>query len=213
MKGPAATLVRIGLRTTTSGLAAFGHPELAAEVSTPVLLPDVDETLLWIAAYVRDRKARIRPGEYMTWGYWQLRFLLRGRDLEIFEAEPGGRLFRPGISRTLTYLRDQKATCRRLRSVFSPPMMEAQALVSPSVLEGAFPLRLERVLEPPPSSGWKFVAGADPEDALTPVRLCHVGAARPEVNRYLAVVDGCRVILTEDGEVEAGFPEDESGAA
>lgn len=100
------------LEVHTRGLLAEGHPELCVSVGDVAILAESKAFLRYVAAYILEQSARIRPGETLRYGYWLVKFELRDdRMLQVWEYNAEGTEFIPGATLALTYWRDQHLVC------------------------------------------------------------------------------------------------------
>jgi hypothetical protein len=176
---------------TQGAQTRFGY-EFRVKVNSPLLLQEADGFLKFVLSYLSKEDKRIKPGETLAYGYWLTKFEQASRDvLEVLEYNDDATEFVPGVTRALTYWRDQNAICQKYRAMFLPPRADRNVAISDGVYEGDV---VEGVRYPSPEhmSGWWITTDRYNGDVKTlkVVHLYHVTAARPEIAQYLALPPG-----------------------
>jgi hypothetical protein len=197
-------LIVEGLQVRTAGLAAQGHPELIVKVSDAGLIPESEALLLYITAYLQDRKVKLRPNETMGYGYWLIKFkMAEPALLEVWEYNAQATKFIRGATRTLTYWRDQHKICEKFKGEFSPPRPDKLAVISEGILEGDNTVQGVRYPSPEHMSGWWLTTNRynGSVESLKTTHLYHVTAARPDLTPYIALPYGFRFEVGEREDV------------
>ncbi len=115
-------IVREGQSARTKGLRGWRGREISARVADAALLPEAVAFLRVVVDYAIANRTRIQPGETLAYGYWLTKFVANGKYcLDAWEYDATGSEFVPGATLTLTYWRDQHATCDRAGAEFVPP--------------------------------------------------------------------------------------------
>lgn len=200
---PNIEFVEDGLEVHTRGLLARGHSELSLSVTDVAMLAESKAFLRYVAAYILDQSARIRPGETLAYGYWLVKFELRDdRKLQVWEHNAEGTEFIPGATLALTFWRDQHLVCEKIGAEFLAPQADRLVVISEGVLEGD---SVQGVRYPSPEhmSGWWITTDRYDGNlgSLKNEHLYHLTAARPELARYLALPYGFRFDLSKSEDI------------
>jgi hypothetical protein len=182
----------------TQGLAGSGLPELRVEVNAPSLLSEGERFLRFVADYLLEQGAQIKPGETLNYGYWLVKFQPVGKGLlEVWEYNPEATEFVLGASLTLRYWQEQHRICELYGAEFAPPRPDKLTAVSAGVMEG-LPVRAVRYPWQEHMSGWLLVTDQWDKNikSLTNHHTYHVTAARPDLAPFLALPVGFRFDLT-----------------
>lgn len=192
-------VVREGLTSKTCGLARVGQSELRAEVASPEVLNESVAFLDYVAGYVVSTGKRIRDGETVNYGYWLVKFIQSGDALEGWEYTAGATDFVRGVTLTVTYWRDQHATCARYQANFQPPRGDQFVAISLGVLEGDRVVYGVRYPSPEHMSGWWLTTDRYDGNvkSLKITHAYHVTSARPDLSHLIALPYGFCFDLSE----------------
>ena len=178
----------------TQGLSQFDLPELWVRMDDPNLVTEAGNFLRFVVDYILTKNARISAGQTLSYGYWLTKFELPDDGmLHIFEHNPEGTEFIPGLEHTLTYWRDQHTTCVQFNAPYSPPRPDQMVAISDGVMEGD-PVEGIRYASPEHMSGWWFITDRYNGDinSIKTTHLYHVTAKRPDLAPFIALPVGFR---------------------
>lgn len=190
----------------TSGLEATLRAEIRVTFESAALMEVAREFLFRVGDHVCEGN-KIESGETMSHGFWVVRFCAEDGILNTYELDDEWQDSVPGATRTLTYWRDQKATCEAVGFDFNPPLANTKAAISVGVIEGD-PIEAVRYPAPPHMSGWYLTTARYDGNAesLKVVHLYHVTGARPDLLKYLALPPGAYFDFSKSQEI--GFSQD-----
>jgi len=199
--GGTVRYVTEGLRCRTVGLrAGWAHPELEVEVSDARLVEELRRFLAWVIDSMNRRQARIKAGETMLYGFWQVRWMPSSRKghLEAWDVIPDKAAeYQPGADLALGYFRQQLEVAVQVDATLHPPQADLLFAYDDGVFAG-LPVGLVR--RPPRNedhSGWIIFSERWSGDAkdLKNEHLYHLPVRRPELVRYLGLEAGWCVDL------------------
>ena len=199
--GGTVRYVTDGLRSRTVGLrAGWAHPELEVEVSDPRLVIESHRFLAWVIDYMARQKARIRAGETMLYGFWQVRWMRSARrdHLEAWDVVPDKAAeYQPRADLALRYFREQMEVAAQTDATFHPPAADLRFAYDDGVFAG-LPVELFRRPQMNEShSGWIILSDRWSGDVkeLKNEHLYHLPVRRPELVRYLGLEVGWHIDL------------------
>ena len=196
------------MRSRTRECRKHGHPEICFTYDDKVV-PEPD--VIWLIDYLEQAVAsgrRLSEGQTIKIG-WSVNLIAENQwgDLELMEPDWSGTIpivFAPGMTRTLSDLRQQKDVVESL-AVNRPPSfasIRGSAVACVRVLSDRCYV-MDRLEATGSDSGWFFGCGRRDHDHNDPLQLrtaslYEIAATLPEVVQWCALPAGHSVLIGED---------------
>lgn len=174
-----------------------------ATVMSPDLAPEAEAFLWYVSEYLQSRGAVLKHGETLVYGYWLTKFIQKDELLEAWEYNAEATEFVPGVTRTVTFWRDQHQTCDRLQAKFEPPRPDQLVVISAGILEGDKDVQGVRYPSPQHMAGWWLTTSRfdGNTESLKTTHAYHVTATRPDLAHLIALPYGFRFDLSHREDV------------
>jgi hypothetical protein len=159
--------------------------------------------LRYVNEYLESSGTILKHGETLVYGYWLTKFIKADDLLEAWEYNADATEFVQGVTRTVSYWRDQHRTCGRLQAKFEPPRPDQLVVISAGVLEGDKDVQGVRYPSPEHMAGWWFTTSRfdGNTESLKTTHAYHVTAARPDLAHLIALPYGFRFDLSHGEDV------------
>jgi hypothetical protein len=196
-------IIREEMTARTKILSAHGHRDLLASVKSSDLISEAEAFLRYVSEYLKSSGTVLNHGETLAYGYWLTKFMNADEMLEVWEYNADATAFVPGVTRTVTFWRDQHRTCDRLQAKFEPPRPDQLVVISAGILEGDKDVQGVRYPSPEHMAGWWFTTSRfdGNTESLITTHAYHVTAARPELVHLIALPHGFRFDLSHGEDV------------
>ena len=177
-----------GLTVVTQGLFRHGQRELSVDIDEPDLIGDAYELTSRLIQYIFRNGVTIKDGETVQQGMWIIKFAVDGDILVANEYDEESGLFKRGVSKTLTVLREQQVLCRVAGSKFNPPRLDQKIVITEGI-ESGDGFRGIRYSAPEHMSGWWLLTDKYEGAASAKKLLCikDLILIRPDVIPFLAI--------------------------